>query len=70
MAKVYCSECKHIGFYKEKGTLGVWVCRYPSNVGTAFKDDYLSYGDIETFTQELSVKNASNDCSDFEEVST
>jgi hypothetical protein len=66
MANVYCSECKHFGFYKEKGTLGVWVCRHPSNVGTAVKDDYLSYGNVETFTLDLSVKNADNDCSDYE----
>lgn len=67
MPKVYCSECRHFGFYKEKGTLGEYVCMHPDNVGTAYKEDWLSWGDIKTFMLDAHQKNFSNNCSDYEE---
>ena len=67
MANVYCLECRHFGFYNEKGTDGTWVCNHPNNVGADYKDNWLSYGNIKIFTDAPSVKNANNDCSDYEE---
>lgn len=67
MPKVYCSECRHFGFYKEKGSLGEYVCQHPDNVGKAYKEDWLSYGDIFTFIEEPNIKNGLNNCSDYEE---
>ena len=67
MPKVYCSECKHFGFYKEKGSLGEYVCQHPDNVGKAYKEDWLSWGDILTFIEEPNIKNGLNNCSDYEE---
>ena len=68
MPKVYCAYCKHFDFYKEKGSLGIWVCGHPSNVGSDYKDNWLSWGNIKTYTAEPSVKNADNDCGDYEVV--
>lgn len=68
MPKVYCAECRHFDFYKEKGTHGEWVCAHPDNVGKAYKEDWLSWGDIKTFIEEPNIKNIMNNCSDYEEA--
>jgi len=68
MPKIYCSECRHFGFYKEKGTLGEFVCEHPDNVGKAYKEDWLSWGDIKIFIDEAHIKNISNNCPDYEKA--
>ncbi len=67
---IYCLECKHFSFYKPKASHGDWVCAHPSNVSDEAKDDWLYSRTEQEFTVAASVKNASKDCSDFEEALT